>query len=68
MLLCLPLVLTACAASTVAEPRLPPSLTAPCAAPQTLPERALTRAEVEVLWGRDRGALRSCGERMAVLR
>ncbi|WP_280517652.1 hypothetical protein [Falsirhodobacter halotolerans] len=35
--------------------------------PQTLPERALTQGEVELAWGRDRGALRECGERMAVL-
>jgi len=49
-----PLVLTACAASTVVSPRLgpPPSLRVKCAASMKLPERALTQAEVETFWGR----------------
>ncbi len=67
MLLSLPLALTACGGLPVAEPALPPSLTAPCTVPQALPDRALTRAETEVLWGRDRSALRACGDRMAAI-
>ena len=65
----LPLALTACAASTVANPSIgpPPSLLVPCAVPVRLPERALTQAEVETFWGRDRAALRRCGERQAAL-
>ena len=42
---------------------LPPSLTAPCAAPVPLPIRDLSDQEIEVLWGRDRSALRECGSR-----
>jgi len=62
MLAGLPLALTACAASTVVSPRItpPPSLLVQCAAPVRLPERALTQAEVETFWGRDRTALRRC--------
>ena len=59
-----PLALTGCGGSTavnVVAPPVPPSLVAPCATPVTLPERALTQAEVETLWGRDRSALRRCG-------
>ena len=67
MLLPLLWVLTACTGSTDAEPPVPPSLLAPCAAPHALPERALSRAEVEVFWGRDRTALRRCGEQIAAL-
>jgi len=65
----LPLVLTACAASTVAILTIgpPPSLLALCAIPMNLPERALTRAEVEAFWGRDRTALRWCQGRYRVL-
>jgi len=61
----LPLALTACAASTAGNPHIspPPSLLAPCDKPVRLPERALTQAEAETLWGRDRAALRRCGER-----
>jgi len=59
------LALTACAASTGVKPRIspPPSLLVPCDKPVHLPERALTQAEVETLWGRDRAALRRCGAR-----
>lgn len=45
----------------------PPSLTQPCPAPVDLPQRALNDAEVEVLWGRDRSALRACASRHAAL-
>lgn len=58
--------LTGCAASTGSEPERPPlpaSIAAPCEPPVTLPERALSDQEVEVLWGRDRRALRACGSR-----
>ena len=67
MLVGLPLALTACAGSpgvSVPRPGPPPSLTAPCAAPVALPDRGLTQAEVETLWGRDRSALRECGGKL----
>ena len=59
--------LTACAASRpsaeapVALPQLPGRLAGDCARPVELPARALTQAEVETLWARDRAALVSCG-------
>lgn len=57
--------LAACSASTsVKAPAPSPSLTSPCAAPVELPERALTMTEVEVMWGRDRSALRECGSKV----
>lgn len=59
--------LTACGASATAKVQPPPSLTSPCAAPVALPERALTQVEVETGWGRDRAALRTCGEKLAGL-
>jgi hypothetical protein len=61
--------LTACAGSTFVDVSTapPPSLTAPCVAPVALPERALSDRDVEVLWGRDRTALRDCGSRHADL-
>lgn len=36
----------------------------PCAAPVELPDRALNDQEIEVMWGRDRSALRECGDRL----
>ena len=67
-LIVLPLALGACSASTFGELEAPPdSITRACATPVTLPEGDLTQAEVEVLWGRDRSALRSCGERHGLL-
>ncbi|WP_128254446.1 hypothetical protein [Falsirhodobacter deserti] len=59
--------LTACAASPADRPAPPPSLLVPCAAPQGLPDRSLTQAEVELAWGRDRTALRDCRDRLAAL-
>ena len=53
--------LTACGASTSARPAV-----APCALPVVLPARALSDREIELLWGRDRTALRNCGGRLAV--
>ena len=58
-------VLTACGGSTPVEPIAPPpSLTAPCPRPVGLPERAMTQVQVETAWGRDRSALRACGEQL----
>lgn len=45
----------------------PEALVAICAAPQGVPLRALTEAEVVGLWRRDRAALMECGERHAGL-
>lgn len=62
--------LTACAGSTVGKapvPSAPPSLLAACPRPVALPDRAMTQAEVEVSWGRDRSALRACRSRHAGL-
>lgn len=60
--------LTACAGSTGADlPAAPVALSAPCVLPQSLPPRDLTQAEVERLWGRDRGALRDCSARHGLL-
>lgn len=46
----------------------PDDLAPPCDAPQTLPDRALTQSEVEVLWARDQAALISCGQSLEALR
>ena len=62
--------LTACAGFSVAKVDVPPppvALTAPCADLQRDPGRALTQAEVEVLWGRDRAAARACSAKHATL-
>jgi hypothetical protein len=60
--------LAACSGSTPARPvPPPPSLTAPCAEPVWLPARDMTQAEVETFWGRDRTALRECGDKHAAL-
>lgn len=70
MLIAAPLALTACLGSTGADaprPKPPPSLTAPCAPPVQLPERVLTQADVERFWGRDRTALRACGDQVKAL-
>jgi hypothetical protein len=69
LMMALPLsLLTACGASISDRAPVPPSLTAPCRPPAVLPERALTQTEVEVLWGRDRTALRDCGSKVDGLR
>ena len=63
MLIALPWALTACAGSIAGDLEPPPAaLVAPCDEPAQLPVRTLTQAEVEVWWGRDRAALRDCGE------
>lgn len=65
LLAVLPFLLTACAASIVADPPPPPaSLTAPCTRPVPLPERETPQGEAEIYWGRDRSALRACGEQL----
>jgi len=38
----------------------------PCADPVALPDRALNDQEIEVMWGRDRSALRECAKRLDV--
>lgn len=63
---CLLPALTACAADEP-PPLVPPSLLVGCPAPVDLPSRGLTGAEVEIMWGRDRSALRSCASRHAAL-
>ena len=63
------LMLTACSPDIGADIAPPPErLLTPCAAPQTWARgSALTQADVEILWGRDRTALRDCGERHGLL-
>ena len=58
--------LGACAGSkqSTEPPQLdaaPEALTKPCERPVTLPDRALTQAEVERLWITDRARLVECG-------
>jgi hypothetical protein len=60
--------LSACLGSSYVEPAtVPPSLKVPCADPVSLPDRGLNDAEIELLWGRDRSALRVCGSKHEVL-
>lgn len=60
--------LASCGVSAPVRPLPPPpSLVEPCAAPVALPERDVTQGEVETWWGRDRSALRACGEKHAAL-
>lgn len=61
--------LASCASTPVefARPSPPPSLTQQCANPAALPERALSDQEIEILWGRDRTALRECASRLSGL-
>lgn len=60
--------LAACGGSTYGDVPLPGDrLLEPCAAPAVLPDRALTQAEVERWWGRDRTTLRDCAGRQALL-
>lgn len=48
-------------------PPPPPSMLAPCLEPVTLPEGGLSDQGVEILWGRDRDALRQCANRHRAL-
>jgi len=62
--------LTACDGFSAARIEVPaPSsvLTTPCADLGRDPGRALTQAEVEILWGRDRTAARACSAKHAAL-
>jgi hypothetical protein len=64
----LPCLLTACGVSTGADlAEVPAALVQPCAVPQVLAVRPMMQAEVEIVWGRDRAALRDCGARQALL-
>lgn len=47
------------------RPVLPSRARQACAAPMSLPERALSAAETVGLWGSDRAALRTCESRRA---
>jgi hypothetical protein len=39
----------------------------PCAGPVDLPDRALSDQDIEILWGRDRVALKNCAGKVEVL-
>lgn len=59
--------LTACGGSIrYVEVPVPPELAAPCAEAVEIPG-ALTQARAEILWMRDRAALRDCRERHAAI-
>lgn len=67
---CLLSVLMGCGGSSLVEidlPSPPIVLMAPCPSLQSDPGRALSHAEVEVMWGRDRAAARACAGRHAAL-
>lgn len=66
---CLAAALTACAKDepSPSQAMVPPSLLVGCPAPVDLPPRDLTGTEVEILWGRDRSALRKCGGKIAAI-
>lgn len=65
---CLPLALSGCfgADAPLTEPP-PSSLLVLCPPPVAIPQRDLTATEVEVFWGRDRTALRTCADRHSAL-
>lgn len=65
LLVCL--CLASCGSISVERPRPAPSLLVPCAEPVRLPERGLSDQEVEIFWGRDRDALRSCASKISGL-
>lgn len=64
---------TACSASTKSGVSAPillppiPSAVSSCEDPLLLPDTALTRAQVEQLWARDRGNLVKCGASLDTL-
>ena len=60
---CLVAALTGCASDDATAIAPPPSLLLRCEAPLDLPSRDLSGAEVEIMWGRDRSALRTCASR-----
>ena len=62
--------LTQCRGLTESAPikiELPSELSEACNQPEQLPEGTLTQAQIEVLWERDRGALKICGDRVFAL-
>lgn len=69
------LVLALCCAVAACSPRIaadisppPDALLVACAEPQTWQRgQALSQAESEIFWGRDRTALRDCADRHALL-
>jgi hypothetical protein len=74
MVLLSALALAGCSASTrssdsapILLPPLPHSVTGGCERPLLLPETALTRAQVEQLWARDRANLIKCGASLETL-
>jgi hypothetical protein len=54
--------LIGCGGPNYARPEVPP-----CADPVVLPDRALSNRDIEVMWGRDRSALRECVERLGAI-
>lgn len=61
-LVVLPLAVTACAGSTASTSVKPDvSVTQKCRKPVDLPDRALTQAEAEKYWQKDRLSLLQCG-------
>lgn len=68
MMLSATCLLAGCGGLTSARlPAPPPSQTAPCPRPVTLPDRGLSATEIELYWGRDRGHLRQCAEQLDAL-
>ena len=62
--------LAACGRSSRIDVDIPapgPAVMRPCDGLTGDPGRALTQAEVEILWGRDRRAARACNEKHAAL-
>ena len=60
--------LAACGGFNSGDIAPPPApVVVPCAQPVQLPDGAMTQAGVEVAWGTDRAALRTCGERHGLL-
>lgn len=47
------------------RPTVPSQARIPCADPAVIPDRDISEAEATTLWGRDRGALRTCEQRRA---
>lgn len=57
---------SSCGAWAPSDPP-PEALAAPCPAPVALPDRALSQAEVTILWRGDRDNLTDCGARLGLL-
>ncbi len=70
MLIALPFLVPACSVFSPASLDLdpPPAVAmAPCPSLQSDPGRALSQAEAEIYWGRDRSAWRSCNGKHEIL-